>query len=84
MKCPECDEAGDRSVVYVGGGISTEVASQPFYDEDGVYHNHDPNWHRTEYHCSKGHWWTMSRKGGCCDDDPVETKVSRGRICGSI
>lgn len=65
MKCPECVEAGKRSHVHVGATFSTAMFSSPFYDEDGVYHLHDPNGHTTSYSCSEGHKWAESRLRNC-------------------
>lgn len=57
MRCPECVEAGQRSKVYVGLSTTTLMYAQPFYDEDGRWHHHDPNQTTTEYTCSNGHSW---------------------------
>jgi hypothetical protein len=42
---------------------------QPYYDEEGKFHRHDPNWHSSSFRCSRGHEWTRSWKAGCgaCD-----------------
>jgi hypothetical protein len=56
MKCPRCVEQGLRSKIYPGASMSTGMASNPYFDEDGNYHNDDPNI-RTSYCCSEGHVW---------------------------
>jgi hypothetical protein len=38
---------------------------QPYYDEDGQYHNHDPNWTTQGFRCSKGHNWQTSSQKPC-------------------
>lgn len=87
MKCPRCVGEGKRSQVYAGGGFSTLVACQPFYDEDGIYHSHDLNTQTWNYSCSNGHRWTVSGTSKCpnCNfggerttkfwDEPVESPL---------
>ena len=65
MICSECLELGLKSKVYVGCGSTTLAYSEPFYDEDGRYHNHNPNITTTEYSCSNGHKWTESSNYRC-------------------
>lgn len=65
MKCPTCVEEGNKSIVSVGGSITTAMASHQFYDENGKYHLHDPNTSSTQYRCSNGHDWTESSKNKC-------------------
>ena len=63
MKCPKCEEEGKRSKVYVGGSSSTLLGWTPYYDEDGNYHNNDPNRITTNYSCSEGHNFMIVRRG---------------------
>ena len=79
MKCEECVEAGLKSRVTGGGGSRTLLGHSPYYDEDGIYHNHDPNTITRSYSCSNGHRWVTKGKGECpadgCDRGGVfETK----------
>ena len=57
MKCPICVESGLKSEVYPTGETVTLMSFQPWYDEDGDYHSHDGNRRRSNYSCSKGHYW---------------------------
>ena len=65
MICPECQAQGKKSCVFIGTATITMVSHQPFYDEAGEFHNHDPNLHRTSYSCSNGHSWVESRQSKC-------------------
>ena len=69
MKCPECVKNGDRSTVYPKGGSTTCLGYAPYYDEDGNYHNHDPNHTNYSYECSNGHEWheKVYRSCSSCD-----------------
>jgi len=60
MKCPRCVAGGKRSRVFSEGGSVTLMAWTPYWDEDGQYHNHDPNWHTYGYRCSEGDYWQDS------------------------
>lgn len=76
MKCPVCVEEGERSTLTVGMSSTTLMWSQPWYDEDGVYHDHDRNTRSTAYRCSNGHTWETRSKGGCpAGDFPEEREV---------
>jgi hypothetical protein len=65
MKCPECVASGLRSTVTGGGGSFTCMGWTPYYDEDGAYHSHDPNYRTTDWRCSLGHRWNTSRLTPC-------------------
>lgn len=65
MKCPECVAANLRSRVTPGYSYTTAMAGVSYYDEDGIWHSHDPNHHTTSYSCSNGHQWTESRIYSC-------------------
>jgi hypothetical protein len=66
MKCKQCVKEGKKSCVFVEGKSSTCLAtSQPFYDEDGNYHNHDRNIMTTFYKCSNDHSWVEKSKPSC-------------------
>lgn len=85
MKCPTCKDLGVKSRVYPGMSYATCMGWQPYYDEDGQYHSHDPNTTTTDYTCSNGHEWTNSQVPPCpsClygrkekDDDDGSKKTS--------
>jgi len=57
MKCPVCEKKGLKSTVYPCCSTATLLWNEPYYDEDGKYHDHDPNAVTTDYHCSNGHRW---------------------------
>ena len=65
MICPECKAQGLRSTVHSGGGSITLMGFSPYWDEDGVYHSHDPNQVSVSYHCSGGHSWGESKLRAC-------------------
>lgn len=69
MKCPFCQEENKESNVYPGYGGSTLLGHTPYYDKDGMYHNHDPNTHTREYKCSNGHRWEERGKHQCSSCD---------------
>ena len=82
MKCSKCVAEGKTSRVYTGGGSSTCMAWDTYYDEDGKYHSHDPNYHSSNYRCSNGHEWVMTYIAKCssCDygKDDEKTEILRG------
>lgn len=58
MKCSQCIEENKKSTVSSEGCSTTLLGyGGPFYDEDGIYHDHDPNIVTTYYRCSNGHRW---------------------------
>lgn len=65
MICPNCKKEGKRSKVTSFGGSVTLMGWQPFWDEDGKAHYHDPNIHSSQYNCSNGHTWKESKGGSC-------------------
>lgn len=69
MICPKCKEEGKKSTVQSFGTMTTLLGYAIYYDEEGKYHDHDPNTHTTEYRCSNGHDILVSRKSQCpnCD-----------------
>lgn len=75
MICEECKKNKQRSLSYPGGSTSTLLGFQPYFDEDGKYHNHDPNKITTYYNCSNGHKWVNSYVQSCwCGwPDKIET-----------
>lgn len=70
MKCLTCQKEGKKSMVYIGISTSTCMGIQEYYDEEGRYHYHDPNYITANYSCSNGHTWSEARKKECpsCKD----------------
>lgn len=69
MKCPKCIAEGKTSKVYPGGSSVTLMGWDTYYDEDGKFHSHDPNWVTTAYRCSNDHNWTEKSKRPCLNCD---------------
>jgi hypothetical protein len=65
MQCPICSSAGQSSKVYPGATFVTAMAWQPYYDEAGKYHDHDPNGNTTHYRCSLGHEFEVTAYQQC-------------------
>lgn len=65
MICPKCKEEEKKSTVYQGISTSTLIGYTSYYDEDGIYHSHDPNSSTTNYSCSNGHCFSVSKKNNC-------------------
>lgn len=65
MRCPECIEGGVKSRVFTNGSSTTLMGHSPYYDEDGRYHNHDPNIRQSSYRCSNGHAWSQEDTHTC-------------------
>ena len=66
MKCQKCVNAGLKSIVYAHNALQlTLMAFQPFYNEDGIYHCHDPNTHSESWSCSNGHGWFRKWQNAC-------------------
>jgi hypothetical protein len=65
MICPICEQEGKKSKVYGGHGMRTLMYCQPWYDEEGKYHDHDSNVSTTEWRCSNNHQWTERISGEC-------------------
>lgn len=65
MKCQECEAENKKSSVYPGMSMSTSMGYHQYYDEDGRYHDHDPNFTTTGYRCSNGHEWKEHYRSKC-------------------
>jgi hypothetical protein len=65
MKCPVCIQEGQKSTLRDRGGTRTLMACWPFYDEEGRHHHHDYNTSTYGYTCSRGHEFSVARKGTC-------------------
>jgi hypothetical protein len=56
---------GERKTITIGKTVVTDMPGDQFHDADGRYHHHDPNPRTTEYGCSEGHGWAVSRVVPC-------------------
>lgn len=66
MICEQCKAEGKKSTVHApGGGISTLMCEDRYYDEDGNYHYHDPNGLHVRWRCSNGHEWGKTSYREC-------------------
>lgn len=70
MKCPVCEREGLKSVI-TGGSYCTTTAMgwDSYWDEDGKYHSHDPNWRCQNLQCSQGHSLFRRWKTPCLNCD---------------
>ena len=78
MKCPVCSREGLRSTVY-GSQFSTttDMGWQPYWDEDGVFHDHNPNGHGRSFTCSRRHSWSVGSVEACpAGDYPSSSKLT--------
>jgi hypothetical protein len=69
MKCPVCEEMDLKSKVFPGTQTTTLAMGESYYDEDGEWHDHDPNRTTRSFWCSQNHGWSTSsyRKCPSCD-----------------
>lgn len=72
MICVECKKLGLKSKIYPGVTSTTTVYYQPWYDEDGSYHNHDANIVTQSGGCSNGHYFTIQIPNTCPNCDWVQ------------
>lgn len=66
--CPECAATGLKSRVFSddSGWRTLMAGQQRYWDEDGVYHDHDPNDPDTyRFRCSNKHSFTMPALKEC-------------------
>ena len=70
MKCPVCEREGLKSTISGGDYCTTtSMGWRSYWDEDGKYHNHDPNWRSQVLHCSNGHSLFRRWKDRCLNCD---------------
>lgn len=55
MICQRCKDEGKKSKVYSLGVSRTLMSFSPYWDENDVFHSHDPNSVREGFKCSNGH-----------------------------
>lgn len=67
MKCPQCVQQNERSCCFQGNRTSSTAMGgvQRYWDEGGVYHNHNPNRSTGYFHCSRGHRWIVISRNPC-------------------
>lgn len=79
MICPKCKEENKKSKLYIGIGTTTTAGGMPpYYDEEGKYHYHDPNATTSNYSCSNGHNFFVSKVKECsaCDYGKASEKIT--------
>lgn len=80
MKCPVCEGEGQTSKVYPDGfGSTTAMLGETYWDEEGVWHSHDPNTSSEGYSCSRGHIWTVVQQQACPAGDWAGSRQVRIR-----
>jgi hypothetical protein len=62
--CLTCQEQGQKSKVRPDGGITRDLGTDEFYDEEGTHHIHYGKV-RWGWRCSKGHVWTEDVQKKC-------------------
>lgn len=65
MICEICKDDGEKSKVFSRGGSSTLMGYTPYYDEEGILHNHNGNKRSHCFECSNGHYWCETSYGIC-------------------
>ena len=55
--CPTCQKESKKSRVYFDGQRTTLMAGYPYWDEEGNYHQNNPNRTTRHFHCSNNHRW---------------------------
>lgn len=65
MKCPICEEEDLKSMVHILYHGKTCMGHVQYFDENGAYHNHDPNLTTTKYSCTNGHSFNHTHKNKC-------------------
>jgi hypothetical protein len=70
VACPFCDAEDAPSTLTPGMSSSTCISfTAGHHDESGAWVRHrDPNWHTTEYACSRGHRYEIRRHEGEPDE----------------
>lgn len=66
MTCEKCQKAGQQSKIFIKGSLNRSlIYHEAYYDEDGVYHDHDPNGYQQGFECSNGHVWVTENPIPC-------------------
>ena len=79
MKCPKCVEEGEKSRVYEYPGGTTLMGTHSYYDEDGKWHHHDPNYTNVNYRCTNDHVWSSKERHYCWCEEKQDPKMSEVR-----
>ena len=66
--CPVCVNKDLKSTVWAGISTRTAMGWNRYYDENGVFHDDDPNIRTTKWYCSRGHEWTETCQSGDCTE----------------
>lgn len=69
MICEECKKLGLKSSIREGMSWATCMGSFPYYDEQGTYHDHDPNNTEHFFRCSNGHEFSEKSYNRCISCD---------------
>ncbi len=71
--CPKCKEENKKSFVTSDGvGGTTLLGWSDYFDEEGLYHSHNPNSNTSFYTCSNGHKFAVSCLDECLNCDYVK------------
>lgn len=66
LTCPKCVEEKLTSKVYYDGTSGTGIAPpRPYWDEEGRYHEHNPNVYKHAFRCSRQHFWMQEERLPC-------------------
>lgn len=65
---PVCPECGAQLARSKGPARRTLMATTSGYDEDDVYHRHDPNQNVATYECENGHTVRRTSQPACPAD----------------
>jgi len=76
MICPECKKLGLKSKIFIGLSYTTALNGSQFFDEEGRFHDHDPNTTTTSYSCSNGHSWIVKSNKKCWCGWPNNLKTA--------
>jgi 5-deoxy-D-glucuronate isomerase len=63
--CEICRSEGKKSRVTPHGGTRHLLGWESYYDEEGKYHAHDPNYLMASFSCSNGHSWQKNIPNTC-------------------
>ncbi len=62
----ECPVEGCEATQFIDhGGGTTLLGWQPHFDDEGVYHSHNPNMRTLKLECQNKHWFRVSGKNPC-------------------
>lgn len=77
MICPTCKDSDQKSTVRHLWSYTTLLWSNPWYDDEGNYHSHDPNRTTSGFRCSNGHEIRIKGRSPCPQGDyDTETEIT--------